>query len=93
MSDFVSLCLCFHMLPVFPCPYLAFLSQFYLLVQLVPAVCVDYVPGVSRWFCLIRVCSALKAVRRLKEMLSYTLQAGGDGRLHTEGWRRCPATH
>ncbi len=26
-------------------------------------------------------------------MVSYTLKAGGDGRLHTEGWRRWPATH
>ncbi len=25
-------------------------------------------------------------------MVSYTLKAGGDGRLHTEGWRRWSAT-
>ncbi len=26
-------------------------------------------------------------------MVSYTLKAEGDGRLHTEGWRRWSATH
>ncbi len=26
-------------------------------------------------------------------MASYTLKAGGDGQLHTEGWRRWSATH
>ncbi len=26
-------------------------------------------------------------------MVSYTLKAGGDARLHTEGWRRYSATH
>ncbi len=26
-------------------------------------------------------------------MLSYTLKAGGDAQLHTEGWSRCSSTH
>ncbi len=26
-------------------------------------------------------------------MVGYTLKAGGDGRLHTEGWRRWSAIH
>ncbi len=26
-------------------------------------------------------------------MVSYTLKAGGDGQLHTEGWRRWSASH
>ncbi len=26
-------------------------------------------------------------------MLGYTLKAGGDAQLHTEGWRRYSATH
>ncbi len=30
---------------------------------------------------------------RLEEMVNYTLKAGGDGQLHTEGWRRWSATH
>ncbi len=29
----------------------------------------------------------------LEEMVGYTLKAGGDGQLHTEGWRRWSATH
>ncbi len=29
---------------------------------------------------------------RAEEMAGYMLKAGGDGRLHAEGWRRWPAT-
>ncbi len=28
---------------------------------------------------------------KLEEMVGYTLKAGGDGRLYTEGWRRWSA--
>ncbi len=55
VSDFVSLCL---VSPFLLCPNMVLPVSCSLWVQLVPALCPDYVPGVSSFVSLFIVCSA-----------------------------------